>query len=1654
MQYPESILPVSADEPPPQVEQIFSTEQTENKRKGRRPGFKMSQETKDKISVTMKNRKNQLVNPAPAPAPGENTLPQGKRCKRGTRKNRRTGKCEPYPKIQPAQMTPPQLSDLHLEFPVEVHSEEEITAPVPPPKRRGRPVGFRLSQLVKNKISTTMKNKKKAATQEVEIGVISSQRTRCPNKTRKNKFGQCIPIDQNSESSPIPLPLPFSSSNPDEPNEPNEPNELNELNEPNEPNEPNELNEQTDSNELNSQPSQPESIPSPSTSPSPHPPSPSPSGTSESSETPGSDAHIELYPEPGSPNFNNIIANKREFHEIRHDIMNEFTIEEYANRICSEGGEFELAPHQLFARNFLSSLTPYKSMLLYHGLGTGKTCSAISVSEEMRDYMKEIGITKRIYVVAAPTIRLNFKQQLYNPSKLVLNRVTGMWTMNTCMGKKLLKELRIKPVSTTISVDQELRLKESILLRIKSLIQRTYSFIGYEKLRLIIEELLFGIKNKQVKQPHSSTQYDLANITSEQQQRIRNKFDDTLIVIDEVHNLRTTGENESNDAKMTGKLLTLVARHTRNMRLLLMTATPMYNSPKEIIWLLNLMRINDNRSEIAYDSVFTGTGTEETIKTATDDNVSRSAYSSGKEVLKNASYGYISYVKGENPFTFPYRVYPKDHSPTHSFFSEKESAVKIPTSTFNNEQYPPTDVSKRFLDIYISPVGDEQEKIYNRCIQKAKDVSDSRRGTSEGGALEEGKMKVKKRVNIKNSTGTDDKNDGVSIDGDAEAAVDADADADDSIVGGTEEDVNGEPEKSSLSNYDEIATKFGFESRYALQALTMTFPAPPGQLDQVDPLTLVGQNGFRQVMISKPSKVDGIDVMKYEYKPGVERIFSKENIGKWSSKIASVCKHAEECDGIVLVYTEYIEGGAIPVAIALEEHGFQRYSGTGSGKNDNLLLNPAPPNPTDLRPGSRPKYAMITGNKMLTPVSIVSAATSPKNIKGEMIKVIIITKAGSEGIDLKNIRQVHIIDPWYNLSLIEQVIGRAVRNCSHVDLPFKHRNVCIFIHGTSLTGSNSNIEALDVSLLHHAEGKAKRIGNVNAILKKNAVDCNLNKPYNVPTFKDDNSIVRQVLTTRNASGKDLLEIDMYDVKMKPRTDACDYQDECDFGCEPNLDDDLAKMGTDMDTYNMKFLEMNSERVIHRVRALFKERFFYREDELFRHVNQVRTYTTEQILVALNTLINDPYEMLTDYYGREGRLIQIGDYYLFQPDGVTNPKIGIRERTMPIHEGIESVQINVGDDGTTAIVPSEEQRRMANMGLDARATGDGVGSESNEIMGRLFDIYNILLGSMSPMHKDLPETYKTDVFLSTVVQFIRPVIQKKIADTYTVLFACMHHYIDMLSGNEILEIINRPKINSDDPDTQQFERIIDSYIRRYSISCPSKVGVRQAMIVPTSSIAKWSTTLEPSSGKKSDVNLIKYIEESFFIHVDFIGMTPQTASGKWKPSSKFGSDDKTILSKCVLDWFLKTCNTPLVNSIGKDAVMHENTSVPYKIGCTRLISSELLHEFILIDLKNQKNVIHGSVPRNKQFVIDFLNKILTSKKHTLTEFIGAIDEDEGELQGKKKSSSIQKLPSLIVFTELLLRVMDIQDSDKNIRWMVRPCELQLITKVSGIFNANK
>ena len=105
------------------------------------------------------------------------------------------------------------------------------------------------------------------------------------------------------------------------------------------------------------------------------------------------------------------------------------------------------------------------------------------------------------------------------------------------------------------------------------------------------------------------------------------------------------------------------------------------------------------------------------------------------------------------------------------------------------------------------------------------------------------------------------------------------------------------------------------------------------------------------------------------------------------------------------------------------------------------------------------KYAMITGDAYISKNNKkeLFAATKSDNINGEQIKVIIISKAGSEGLDFKNVRQIHILDPWYNLMRAFQTVGRGIRNLSHCALPYEERNTQIYLYGTNLE-DDSNYE--------------------------------------------------------------------------------------------------------------------------------------------------------------------------------------------------------------------------------------------------------------------------------------------------------------------------------------------------------------------------------------------------------------------------------------------------------------------------------------------------------------------------------------------------------------------------------------------------------------------
>ena len=989
-----------------------------------------------------------------------------------------------------------------------------------------------------------------------------------------------------------------------------------------------------------------------------------------------------LYPNLNDANFNIKIAEKKEFNDTKYDGTIHKNIREYADIISK--ADFELAPHQLFVKNFLSSQTPYNSLLLYHMLGTGKTCSAIGVCEEMRDYMKQMGITKRIMIVASENVQDNFKLQLFDERKLKL--IDGNWTIKGCIGNKLLREINpmnMKGIS-----------RDKIITQIKNLINTYYIFLGYGQFaNYIIKTIHFEeeLKREQMKLPGDKNKIQMLSdtkVTLNKRiiRKLKSEFENRLIVIDEVHNIRKTEDNENKKVAIN---LELLVNAVQNIRLLLLSATPMYNSYKEIIWLLNLMNINDRRGKLSITDVFDKNG-----------NFKKN----GEELLIRKATGYISFVRGENPYTFPYRVYPNEFAKKNTF-----PFIPYPSYQMNLKKIKSED-KKRILSIYLNKIndcrncGNCQFCAYKYTIFSLRNKKMST--TTKKGVIRE--MPNFENMESFGYTLLQIPLETLIISYPIEGlkpllenipkTVYLNEMEDNSVV---EENKNIETSEKQHVSEEEKEDKEEEDDKKSIA---------------IDPQYLTGKKGLERMMDfidekSPPNKGD------FEYKRNTlnsyGKIFSYEEIGKYSSKIKCILdqiviknglkgeNEVKVADGIILIYSQYIDGGLIPMALALEEMGFIRY-----GQNTKQLFKNKPSEVVDVRTMKPPKdkrnfmparYAMITGDPRLSPNNDyeVKGLTGDDNKDGNKIKVILISKAGSEGIDFKFIRQVHVLDPWYNMNRIEQIIGRAVRNFSHKDLPFEKRNVQIFLYGTIL-GDNQE-EAADLYVYRVAEYKAIQIGKVSRLLKETAVDCIINHDQTNFTQEILSNNLDEEITQELSNGLIINDFKIGDLPFSP---ACDYMATCNYTCRPNKIIDEKELNED--TYDEKFIMMNSEKIMQKIRLLMKESFFYKKEQLINLIQIPKKYPYVQIFAALTNLIEDNNEYITDKYGRNGRLVNVGEYYLFQPVELLDKNVSIFERSIPIDYKHSMIRFDVkkqgiiGKNKQNKLIVDEESRENLNL----------------------------------------------------------------------------------------------------------------------------------------------------------------------------------------------------------------------------------------------------------------------------------------------------------------------------------------------------------------------
>ena len=915
-----------------------------------------------------------------------------------------------------------------------------------------------------------------------------------------------------------------------------------------------------------------------------------------------------LYPELNDPNFNIKIAKRKEFNDTKYD-GTIHDIKKQANILCN--AKFELMPHQLFVKNFMSFQTPYNSLLLFNALGSGKTCSAIGIAEEMRSYMKQIGIKQRIIVVASPNVQSNFRLQLFDERRLELirnsNVDTGLWNIESCVGNALINEVNPTQLKGLP--------RDKVISHIKRIINNYYLFMGYGQLANYISNSIKDEKGELTGEALRKMEI----------RKIKKIFNNRLIIIDEVHNIRLSDDNNS-EKKKTALLLMKVAKYAENLRLLLLSATPMFNSYKEIIWLTNLMNINDKRATIELSDIFDKEGNFKKGSNLPDGSI----IEGGKELLQRKLTGYVSYVRGENPYSFPYRIYPNEFAREHTFLENT-----YPTKQMNDSMI---DTPLKYINVYTNKIGEYQSKGYQFIIDYMKQRS----------------------YDVYNKYG----------------------------------------EMREMPSFENMET-FGYTLlQTPLEALNIVYPNT--EMDNMQDINdvnaeqivsdIVGKNGLSKIMNSV-EETQQFQKIRYnfEYKPNVLKtygpIFNREHLYKYSAKIANICDIISKSKGIVLIYSQYIDGGVVPLALALEEMGFSRYSSSQNAKNLFKTARTEPIDAISMKPKSllsgditfnTAKYVMITGDKAFSPnnAADIKYITNNDNINGEKVKVILISKAGAEGLDFKCIRQVHVLEPWYNMNRIEQIIGRGVRNLSHCRLPFEERNVEIYLHGTLL---DTEDEAADLYVYRLAEKKALQIGKVTRMLKEVSVDCILNIGQNNYTVEKLAEMVENQNIEINLASNQTIS---YKIGDKPFTDMCDYMDNCSYTCNPNVtigENDIIR-----DTYTDSFVKMNQQRIVARIMELYREHNVYTRNQLINSINIVKQYPIEQIFSALTYLIENKNEYLIDKYGRLGNLVNKDMYYLFQPIEITDENVSMYERTVPIDYKRKSFMLEY-----SAEVPVEE-----------------------------------------------------------------------------------------------------------------------------------------------------------------------------------------------------------------------------------------------------------------------------------------------------------------------------------------------------------------------------
>ena len=765
--------------------------------------------------------------------------------------------------------------------------------------------------------------------------------------------------------------------------------------------------------------------------------------------------------------------------------------------IGNTGSDFSLLTHQKIVRDYMNLYTPYRGLLLYHGLGSGKTCTSIAIAEGMKD-------SKRVIIMTPASLRANYIEELKKcgdllykrnqfwewistdtnpeaatPMSAILNlplefikRHRGAWFVNVT------KKSNYDDLS---DID-----KQTLEFQLNEMIKSKYTFINYN-----------GLRAKKLQELTS-------NFT-------RNLFDDSVVVIDEAHNLisrivnkikkekaipeNKRGEKEHLPTNLATKLYEFLLS-ARNARIILLSGTPVINYPNEFGILFNILRgyiktwkikINVEESKQknktvkidknALQEMLLGVKSMDYLDYSPSSNIltiTRNPFGFSNKIKVESGYqGVANTKKSEKGETLIDTEYLSDDDFERRIISvlDRNGISVIPQGIDIKNKKALPDTFDLFEAQYIDSI---TKKIKNIDALKRRIVGLSSYFRS---AQENLLPRYNKTLSVDyHIVRIPMSNFQFSI---YEAARHEERKSE-----------KKKPKQTVGEMYEESSSTYRIFSRLYCNFVMPERPIPQrsnkkellpeeGEAEE-GTLTNILKEARREeakqdVVDEQEGEVEGDQILDMiggvDYKERLNRalkhieehsndFLTPEALQTYSPKFLHVLENIQdpENQGLHLVYSQFrtMEGIGI-FSLTLDKNGFTQFkikkNSSGIWSIDIDEVNKG-----------KPTYALYTGtetseekemlrhiyngewDQIPESISIELKRIAKNNNMGEVIKVFMITSSGSEGINLRNTRFVHIMEPYWHPVRTEQVIGRARRICSHKSLPKALQTVEVFVY--------------------------------------------------------------------------------------------------------------------------------------------------------------------------------------------------------------------------------------------------------------------------------------------------------------------------------------------------------------------------------------------------------------------------------------------------------------------------------------------------------------------------------------------------------------------------------------------------------------------------------